>query len=89
MCTCIYIGITTKQVFNLVFNLTSHNLEYINTNLDLFCKLCYCLKVFLATFEQRLKEEFIQKCFSDIQDSDRCRLYNLKKLKLCFNVKVI
>ena len=32
-------------------------------------------KVFLATFEQRLKEEFIQKCFSDIRNSDRCRLY--------------
>ena len=23
-------------------------------------------KLFLATFEQRLKDEFIQKCFSDI-----------------------
>ena len=31
-------------------------------------------KVFLATFEQRLKDEFIQKCFIDIRDSDRCRL---------------
>ena len=30
-------------------------------------------KVFLATFE--LKDEFIQKCFSDIRNSDRCRLY--------------
>ena len=32
-------------------------------------------KVFLANFDQRLKDEFIQKCFSDIRDSDRCRLY--------------
>ena len=32
-------------------------------------------KVFLATFEQWRKNEFIQKCFSDIWDSDRCRLY--------------
>ena len=32
-------------------------------------------KMFLATFEQRLKNEFIQKCFSDIRDSGRCRLY--------------
>ena len=32
-------------------------------------------KVFLATFEQRVKDEFILKCFSDIRDSDRYRLY--------------
>ena len=32
-------------------------------------------KVFFATFEQRMKDEFIQKCFTDIRDSDRCRLY--------------
>ena len=38
--------------------------------------------VFLATFEQRLKNEFIQKCFSDIRDSDGCRLY--KDLRVCF-----
>ena len=31
--------------------------------------------MFLAIFEQRLKDEFIQKCFSDIRDSDRCRPY--------------
>ena len=35
-------------------------------------------KVFLANFDQRLKDEFIQKCFSDIRDSDRCRLYKKK-----------
>ena len=39
-------------------------------------------KVFLATFEQRLKDEFIQKCFSDIRNSDRCRLY--KEIKTVF-----
>ena len=39
-------------------------------------------KVFLATFEQRLKDEFIQKCFIDIGDSDRCRLY--KEIKIVF-----
>ena len=39
-------------------------------------------KVFLATFEQRLKDEFIQKCFSDIRNSDRCRLY--KEIKIVF-----
>ena len=39
-------------------------------------------KVFIATFEQRLKGEFIQKCFSDIRDSDRCRLY--KEIKFVF-----
>ena len=45
-------------------------------------------KVFLATFEQRLKDEFIQKCFSDIRDlviDVDC----IKKLKLYLNVKVI
>ena len=31
-------------------------------------------RVFLATLEQRLKDECIQKCFSDIRDSDRCTL---------------
>ena len=39
-------------------------------------------KVFLATFEQRLKDEFIQKSFSDIRNSDRCRLY--KEIKTVF-----
>ena len=39
-------------------------------------------KVFLATFEQSLKDEFIQKYFSDIRDSDRCRLY--KEIKTVF-----
>ena len=39
-------------------------------------------KVFLATFEQRLKDEFIQKCFSDIRNSNRCRLY--KEIKTVF-----
>ena len=38
--------------------------------------------VFLATFEQRLKDEFIQKCFSDIRDSDGCRLY--KEIKMVY-----
>ena len=38
--------------------------------------------MFLATFEQRLKYEFIKKCFSDIRDSDRCRLY--KEMKTVF-----
>ena len=42
-------------------------------------------KVFLATFEQRLKDEFIQKCFRDIRDSDRCRLY--KEIKTVFECK--
>ena len=39
-------------------------------------------KVFLATFEQRLKDEIIQKCFSDIRDGDRCRLY--KEIRTVF-----
>ena len=39
-------------------------------------------KVFLATFEQRLKDESIKKCFSDIRNSDRCRLY--KEIKTVF-----
>ena len=42
-------------------------------------------KVFLATFEQRLKDEFIQKCFSDLRDSDRCRLS--KEIKTVFGLK--
>ena len=39
-------------------------------------------KVFLATFEQRLKDKCIQNCFSDIRDSDRCRLD--KEIKIVF-----
>ena len=39
-------------------------------------------KVFFATFEQTLKDEFIQRCFSDIWDSDRCRLY--KEIKTVY-----
>ena len=39
-------------------------------------------KVILDTFEQRVKDEFIQKCFSDIRDSDRYRLY--KEIKTVF-----
>ena len=38
--------------------------------------------MFLDTFEQRQKDEFIQKCFSDIRGSERCRLY--KEIKTVF-----
>ena len=41
-------------------------------------------KVFLATFEQRLKDEFIQKCFSDIRDSDRCTCRLYKEIKMVY-----
>ena len=39
-------------------------------------------KTFINLFEQRIKDEFIQKCFNDIQNSDRCRLY--KEIKTVF-----
>ena len=39
-------------------------------------------KTFINLFEQRIKDEFIQKCFNDIQISDRCRLY--KEIKTVF-----
>ena len=38
--------------------------------------------VFINLFEQRIKDEFIQKCFNAIQNSDRCRLY--KEIKTVF-----
>ena len=41
-------------------------------------------KMFLATFEQMLKDEFIQKCFSDIRDSDRCTCRLYKEIKTVF-----
>ena len=39
-------------------------------------------KTVINLFEQRIKDEFIQKCFNDIQNSDRCRLY--KEIKTVF-----
>ena len=32
-------------------------------------------KIFLANFEQRLKETFIQNCISDVESSNKCRMY--------------
>ena len=40
-------------------------------------------RAFINLFEQRIKEEFIQKCFTYIQNSDRCRIY--KKNKTVFS----
>ena len=39
--------------------------------------------MFLATFEHCLKDEFVQKGFRYIRDSDRCRLY--KEIKIVFD----
>ena len=39
-------------------------------------------KLFLANFEQRLKDTFIQNCISDVESSNKCRMYPLK-LKPC------
>ena len=40
-------------------------------------------KAFISLFECRIKNEFIQKCFSDIRNSDRCRLYKEIKTVFC------
>ena len=60
---------------------------------DLLC--CHCFeyiwkdqavnneKAFISLFECRIKDEFIQKCFSDIRNSDRCRLYKEIKTVFC------
>ena len=40
-------------------------------------------KAFISLFECRIKDEFFQKCFSDIRNSDRCRLYKINKIVFC------
>ena len=40
-------------------------------------------KLFVANFEQRLKDIFIQKCTGDIESSYRCRMY--MEIKTVFN----
>ena len=32
-------------------------------------------ETFLANFEQRLKDTFIQNCISDVESSNKCRMY--------------
>ena len=32
-------------------------------------------KLFVANFEQRLKDTFIQNCISDVESSNKCRIY--------------
>ena len=43
-------------------------------------------KLFVANFEQRLKDTFIQKCTSEIERSNRCRMYReIKTVYQCEN----
>ena len=44
-------------------------------------------KLILANFEQRLKDTFIQNCTSDVESSNKCRMY--REMKLFTNVKII
>ena len=44
-------------------------------------------KLFLANFEQRLKDTFIQICISDAESSNKCRM--CRKIKMFTNVKII
>ena len=43
--------------------------------------------LFAANFEQRLKDTFIQKCISDIESSNKGRMY--REIKTVYNVKII
>ena len=43
-------------------------------------------KLFLANFEQRLNDTFIQNCTSDIESSNKCRIYReIKTVYKCKN----
>ena len=43
-------------------------------------------KLFLANFEQRLKDTFIQNCISDVESSHKCRIYReIKTVYKCEN----
>ena len=43
-------------------------------------------KLFLANFEQRLKDTFIQNCISDVESSNKCRMYReIKTVYKCKN----
>ena len=43
-------------------------------------------KLFLANFEQRLKDTFIQNCISDVESSNKCRMYReIKTVYKCEN----
>ena len=44
-------------------------------------------KAFNSLFECKIKNEFNQKCFSDIRNSDRCRLYKEIKTVFCCKIK--
>ena len=43
-------------------------------------------KLFLANFEQRLKDTFIQNCISDVESSNKCWMYKeIKTVYKCEN----
>ena len=43
-------------------------------------------KLFLANFEQRPKDTFIQNCISDVESSNKCRMYReIKTVYKCEN----
>ena len=44
-------------------------------------------KLFFANFEQRLKDTFIQNCTSDVESSNKCRMY--REIKTVYKCEVV